>query len=105
MSSAETGTDSDDGIERYLQTSNAAPQAREKPPNAEDVAFQTWVANRTHETSSDLNEPVEADKSLRLKNLDICDDTKRIINSPRQYQLDLFERAKESNTIIVLDTG
>ncbi|GAB0134098.1 hypothetical protein EsDP_00002483 [Epichloe bromicola] len=106
MSSIETDTDSDDGIERYLQTSNAAPQAREKPPNAEDVAFQTWVANQTHETSSDSNEPVEADnKSLRLKNLGVSDDTRRIINSPRQYQLDLFERAKESNTIIVLDTG
>lgn len=30
---------------------------------------------------------------------------RRIINSPREYQTDLFERAKQKNTIVVLDTG
>ena len=30
---------------------------------------------------------------------------KRIIHTPREYQIELFERAKQKNTIVVLDTG
>jgi endoribonuclease Dicer len=32
-------------------------------------------------------------------------ESQRIISSPREYQVELFERAKEENIIAVLDTG
>ncbi|KAK8060216.1 Dicer-like protein [Apiospora saccharicola] len=33
------------------------------------------------------------------------DNVKKVIDSPREYQVELFERAKEKNTIAVLSTG
>ncbi|KAG5926849.1 hypothetical protein E4U42_002900 [Claviceps africana] len=106
MSGSESDTDDVDGVETYRQIYAADTQPREKPPNAEDIAFQDWVANQKHETPPNPNDPGEADeKSSALVVVDIPEKSKSIINSPRQYQLDLFERAKESNTIIVLETG
>ncbi|KAJ0322443.1 hypothetical protein Brms1b_002248 [Colletotrichum noveboracense] len=35
----------------------------------------------------------------------IMKDTKQIIGTPREYQIELFERAKMRNIIAVLDTG
>ncbi|KAJ0367324.1 hypothetical protein COL154_003400 [Colletotrichum chrysophilum] len=35
----------------------------------------------------------------------IMKDTKQIISAPREYQIELFERAKMRNIIAVLDTG
>ncbi|KAG6035504.1 hypothetical protein E4U41_006045 [Claviceps citrina] len=106
MSSSESDTDSCDGVERYRETCDENPRCHEKPPNAEDVAFQAWVADQKHETSSDLKHPGAKDKkSSALMEDGTSDKPKKIISSPRQYQLDLFERAKEGNTIVVLDTG
>ncbi|KAG5948271.1 hypothetical protein E4U53_006327 [Claviceps sorghi] len=106
MPYSESDTDNVDGIERYRQVYAADTQPHEKPPNAEDIAFQNWVANQKHETPSYLNDFREADeKSSALTEAGVFEQPKSIIHSPRQYQLDLFERAKETNTIIVLETG
>ncbi|KAG5982994.1 hypothetical protein E4U55_000993 [Claviceps digitariae] len=107
MSSSESDSDSVDGVERYRRLLCAADaQPRQKPPNAEDIAFQSWVANQKHETSPSWSDSrTTHETSSAFVELDISEKSQSIINSPRQYQLDLFERAKESNTIVVLDTG
>ncbi|KAG6006832.1 hypothetical protein E4U21_006639 [Claviceps maximensis] len=106
MSSSDSDTDSIHGVERYrlIRASDTPPC--EKPSNPEDVAFQSWLANQNHEKSSISDDARAAEEtSSAFMEFDKSERSKTIINSPRQYQLDLFERAKETNTIVVLDTG
>lgn len=105
MSASESVSDSDEGLEKYRLIGDGDPRPRERVPNAEDIAFASWVANQKHEKPLYPNESQADARSSALTEFDNSDKTKPIINSPRQYQLDLFERAKESNTIVVLDTG
>ncbi|KAL8968756.1 MAG: hypothetical protein Q9197_004707 [Variospora fuerteventurae] len=51
-----------------------------------------------------LHKPGAADESLSIREL-MRKDQRNIITDPREYQLELFERAKKQNIIAVLDTG
>ncbi|KAL8645832.1 MAG: hypothetical protein Q9210_006491 [Variospora velana] len=51
-----------------------------------------------------LRKPGAADESLSIREL-MRKDQRNIITDPREYQLELFERAKKQNIIAVLDTG
>ena len=46
-----------------------------------------------------------AEQYESLKDLSNQQSSARVIDSPRDYQMELFERAKKQNTIAVLDTG
>ena len=45
------------------------------------------------------------DEALSIRNLMAKQESNVIISDPREYQIELFERAKNQNIIAVLDTG
>lgn len=51
------------------------------------------------------NESSQAEHLESLRDLSAQQSTAKVIDSPREYQMELFERAKKQNTIAVLDTG
>lgn len=46
-----------------------------------------------------------ADEELSIRNLMLRQESSRIIADPREYQMELFDKAKKQNIIAVLDTG
>lgn len=46
-----------------------------------------------------------ADEELSIRSLMSKHESAVIITDPREYQTELFEKAKKQNTIAVLDTG
>lgn len=86
-------------------------QAQEAPAaknRKQDMKFQEWLEKNQKE----VLKASKADMDSRLERLDkisieklLRGSSERIIASPREYQIDLYERAKNENTIVVLDTG
>ena len=58
----------------------------------------------TKERVQEIVENTE-DKYLSIRSLMRKQESKVIIGDPREYQMELFERAKQQNIIAVLDTG
>lgn len=100
-------SESDDGLEKYrLAVNDHVARLPTAARRRGDAAFEHWI----HEThcSSDRpatdasTQPLNRQSTARLIQ---SNEDKNIIASPREYQVELFERAKEKNLIIVLDTG
>ncbi|KAL6812570.1 hypothetical protein J3E69DRAFT_359687 [Trichoderma sp. SZMC 28015] len=80
-----------------------APIAKKRQ---QDLAFQDWLVKNQRELTENSKEDLEnhLDK-LSISRLYEDNAFQKIITSPREYQIDLFERARDENTIVVLDTG
>lgn len=66
----------------------------------------SYIQERNHKMMKEANEvrpEDEANQSARW--LVNQSEDRQIISSPREYQVELFEKAKEKNIIAVLDTG
>lgn len=100
--------DSDDTEDdQYVLTENAPRAQRISEKNRKDVGtFQNWLTESQREGSEVQRREKgkvtqRASAADRLLEKDSC----KIIDAPREYQMDMFERAKEKNIIVVLDTG
>ncbi|KAL8890175.1 MAG: hypothetical protein Q9215_002650 [Flavoplaca cf. flavocitrina] len=74
---------------------------------ADKQKFETWRIQHAKNVTDEeirLRGRTVADESLSIREL-MRKDQPNKITSPREYQLELFERAKQQNTIAVLDTG
>lgn len=67
-----------------------------------DSWFQSYAKKQAKVSSSNIDTDSE---SQSIKTLVRQSDSQQIISSPWEYQVELFERAKERNIIAVLDTG
>ncbi|KAF4583142.1 Dicer-like protein 1 [Ophiocordyceps camponoti-floridani] len=95
-------SEDDDAIDRYRHVPERtvdprAPSARRRRG---DAAFQQWIVESQQAASTEQSVDRYSTTNLIQRNEERC-----IITSPREYQTELFERAKNKNLIIVLDTG
>ncbi|KAK5165182.1 Dicer-like protein 1 [Saxophila tyrrhenica] len=92
-----------------------APQPGHAPSNlserrrAQKAAFDAWLTSDVGQEalkpkSKEARLKNAADEELSIHSLMAKEGT-QIIKNPREYQMELFERAKNENKIAVLDTG
>ena len=104
-----------DGLDMESDDEYDLPQAGEPATSKSDIKreqlaivdswFTTAAAQEVlRPKSKSLRHTDAGDEHLSLQDL-IAKRGTEIIKNPRDYQLELFERAKTQNTIAVLDTG
>ncbi|KAL7919430.1 hypothetical protein ACQKWADRAFT_329617 [Trichoderma austrokoningii] len=97
--------DEDEEQKKDDDQAQKAPVAKKRK---QDIQFQEWLEKNQQEVLAASKEVMgsrlERLEKISVENL-LRGSAERIIASPREYQIDLYERAKIENTIVVLDTG
>lgn len=103
----QSSPDSDSENDIDIKSAPSPFSASEKR-DARKIRFHSWLrdsAVKEIKTTSQSLDRTAADDELSVRQLLADQEITPIIASPRDYQLELFQRAKEQNTIAVLDTG
>nr|AAP21615.1 truncated SMS-3 [Neurospora crassa] len=99
--------ESEDGVKRWTVNPEPKPKKISAKKLADTAAFNSWIEE--HQETLARDQRKAAIEAARVAGVDVLPaigfDSERIITSPREYQVELFERAKQQNTIAVLDTG
>lgn len=93
--------------EEMMLVPNEPSKARKltQKKKLEQVNFSKWLnVNRGNLTKKAAEIPSPQEESLHYM-VKSCEGSDKIIGQARDYQMELFERARTENTIAVLDTG
>lgn len=99
----DSGTE--EGVKRWQI--NPEPTGRRKiiaKRRADTAAFEQWIEQHQDSLSKRSRKMAPGDEQSAValvRNFE----NKKIIESPRDYQIELFELSKTQNTIAILDTG
>ena len=88
--------------------STAKPQQLTQRRRVQNAIFSAWLSSRAEKvTKEEVKTAIQHadDEALSVRNLMAKHESTIIISDPREYQVELFERAKKQNIIAVLDTG
>ncbi|CAJ2514152.1 Uu.00g022710.m01.CDS01 [Anthostomella pinea] len=105
------GDGDDDDTSSHAESVFSLP---EKPPKAkaltarrifDNARFDDWQRDQRRQVYGPLSNSAIRDESKSAAWLVREAEREKIIASPREYQTELFERAKSKNIIAVLDTG
>ncbi|PGH36988.1 endoribonuclease Dicer [[Emmonsia] crescens] len=102
------GASEPEGSDNELETSEQAPLNAAGRQQKQNAKFKALLSKRTETiTAEDIQRAtkVKTDSELSMTNLIAKQDFASVIHDPREYQLELFEKAKTANVIAVLDTG
>ncbi|KAI1762058.1 hypothetical protein GGR53DRAFT_502835 [Hypoxylon sp. FL1150] len=102
LSNSESGSDSEDDEnlpKEAVQPSNATRKV------LDHLHFSEFVRDHQEDIYVSSPGPIVRDQDKSMHLLVQEAESERIISSPREYQTELFEMAKEKNIIAVLDTG
>ncbi|KPM36518.1 Dicer-like protein 1 [Neonectria ditissima] len=97
--------DSDDDDAYRLNVNPERTRKVTEKKRIDTAAFQSWIANNQREVTKDSKRSPRDLAYQSVAHLVKESEDRKIIATPREYQVELFERAKTKNTIVVLDTG
>ncbi|EHA54708.1 dicer-like protein 1 [Pyricularia oryzae 70-15] len=103
----------DEAVRLVANPDPSKPRKISERKRADQAAFESWVNDNkirlslpsaTKSRRSGIRELFSSDETLETRPTRTRP-RERVIEGPREYQIELFERAKQKNTIAVLDTG
>ncbi|KAF3767855.1 dicer-like endonuclease [Cryphonectria parasitica EP155] len=95
----------DDEASKFVENEPSKRGKISQKKKIEQTNFAKWMdTNQKSLTRKAVKQSVNQDNSLAYM-IRSWEGGEKIITSPRDYQMELFERAKQQNTIAVLDTG
>ncbi|KAK2013126.1 RNase3 domain-containing protein [Colletotrichum eremochloae] len=100
------GPDEDEDEYRRWSLNPEQPRKISEKKRRDHAKFQSWIeSNQDKVLEAGPDAPKEPNLGSVAHLMKQENDRFRIIQTPREYQIELFERAKSKNTIVVLDTG
>ncbi|KAG4282243.1 hypothetical protein FPRO04_13319 [Fusarium proliferatum] len=100
---ADIDTDSHDRGRLFVRQGKSNNIAERK--RLDNAVFYDWVNNTQREAMGSSMTVSNDLQNQSVTHLVTASENRRIIATPREYQIELFERAKSENTIVVLPTG
>ncbi|KAK0627130.1 hypothetical protein B0T14DRAFT_423974 [Immersiella caudata] len=92
------------GVKRWIFNPTSKPRQISEKRRADNAAFDLWIEQNQVSLVKRSRKMMPGD-DLSAYALVQEFENKKIISTPREYQLELFEKAKTQNVIAVLDTG